>query len=67
MSADDELGYVYLPIETPTGDYYGGHRRAITFSPKVWSASTRARGSASGITSLFTMAFGIGIFRPLRR
>ncbi len=26
MSADEELGYVYLPIETPTGDYYGGHR-----------------------------------------
>jgi len=26
MSADAELGYVYLPIETPTGDYYGGHR-----------------------------------------
>jgi quinoprotein glucose dehydrogenase len=26
MSADDELGYVYLPVETPTGDYYGGHR-----------------------------------------
>jgi quinoprotein glucose dehydrogenase len=26
MSADLELGYVYLPVETPTGDYYGGHR-----------------------------------------
>ena len=26
ISADPELGYVYLPIETPTGDYYGGHR-----------------------------------------
>jgi quinoprotein glucose dehydrogenase len=26
MSADAELGYVYLPIETPTADYYGGHR-----------------------------------------
>ena len=26
MAADPELGYVYLPIETPTGDYYGGHR-----------------------------------------
>ena len=21
-----ELGYVYLPVETPTGDFYGGHR-----------------------------------------
>ena len=26
MSVDDELGYVYLPTGTPTGDYYGGHR-----------------------------------------
>ncbi len=26
MSADDELGYVYLPIGTPTNDFYGGHR-----------------------------------------
>lgn len=26
MSGDPELGYVYLPIGTPTSDYYGGHR-----------------------------------------
>ena len=26
MSADQELGYVYLPIGTPTNDWYGGHR-----------------------------------------
>ncbi len=26
MSADEELGLVYLPVEDPTGDYYGGHR-----------------------------------------
>ena len=26
MSADEELGYVYLPIGTPVTDYYGGHR-----------------------------------------
>ena len=26
MSADLELGYVYLPIETPTNDTYGGDR-----------------------------------------
>lgn len=26
MSADPELGLVYLPVELPTGDYYGGHR-----------------------------------------
>ncbi len=26
MSADLELGYVYLPTEAPTADYFGGHR-----------------------------------------
>ena len=26
MSGDPELGYVYLPISTPTNDWYGGHR-----------------------------------------
>jgi quinoprotein glucose dehydrogenase len=26
MSADADLGYVYLATEMPTGDYYGGHR-----------------------------------------
>jgi quinoprotein glucose dehydrogenase len=27
MSVDEELGYVYLPVSTPTNDYYGGHRK----------------------------------------
>ena len=26
LSVDEELGLAYLPIESPTGDYYGGHR-----------------------------------------
>ena len=26
LSADEELGYVYIPVEMPTGDYYGGPR-----------------------------------------
>jgi len=27
MSADEELGYLYLPVGTPTNDWYGGHRK----------------------------------------
>ncbi len=27
LSGDEELGYVYIPVEAPTGDFYGGHRR----------------------------------------
>ncbi len=26
FSADEELGYVYLPVEAASGDFYGGHR-----------------------------------------
>jgi quinoprotein glucose dehydrogenase len=26
MSGDEELGHVYLPLTTPTNDWYGGHR-----------------------------------------
>ena len=27
LTADQELGYVYVPLGTPTNDYYGGHRQ----------------------------------------
>ncbi|MCC6242588.1 MAG: pyrroloquinoline quinone-dependent dehydrogenase, partial [Gemmatimonadaceae bacterium] len=26
ITVDEELGLVYLPVESPTGDYFGGHR-----------------------------------------
>ncbi len=26
LTADEELGYVYIPVEMPTGDFYGGNR-----------------------------------------
>jgi glucose dehydrogenase len=26
MTVDEDLGLAYLPVESPTGDYYGGHR-----------------------------------------
>jgi quinoprotein glucose dehydrogenase len=26
MTVDEQLGLVYLPVESPTSDYYGGHR-----------------------------------------
>ena len=26
LAADEELGYVYIPVEMPTGDFYGGNR-----------------------------------------
>lgn len=26
LTGDEELGYVYIPVENATGDFYGGHR-----------------------------------------
>ena len=26
ITVDEDLGLVYLPVETPTSDFYGGHR-----------------------------------------
>jgi quinoprotein glucose dehydrogenase len=26
MTVDEDLGYIYLPVEAPTSDWYGGHR-----------------------------------------
>jgi quinoprotein glucose dehydrogenase len=31
ISVDEDLGLVYLPVEEPTGDYYGGHRPGNNF------------------------------------
>jgi quinoprotein glucose dehydrogenase len=37
FSADAERGYVYLPLEAPTGDFYGGHRQGDNlFSDSPW-------------------------------
>ncbi len=46
MSADLELGYVYLPMEAPTNDFYGGHRpgdNLFTQSLVALDASTGQR------------------------
>jgi glucose dehydrogenase len=52
FSADEELGYVYLPVESPTGDFYGGHRPG--------------RADEGGIVVTRTLMFagqGCGLFR----
>ncbi len=46
MSADLKLGYVYLPTEAPTNDFYGGHRpgdNLFTQSVVALDASTGER------------------------
>jgi quinoprotein glucose dehydrogenase len=31
ITVDGKTGLVYLPVEDPTSDYFGGHRPATTF------------------------------------
>ncbi|MEZ5416538.1 MAG: PQQ-binding-like beta-propeller repeat protein [Vicinamibacterales bacterium] len=44
MSADEQLGLVYVPVEAPTGDYYGGHRHGNN----LWSSSLVALDTKTG-------------------
>ena len=44
MSADEQLGLVYVPVEAPTGDYYGGHRHGNN----LWSSSIVALDTKTG-------------------
>lgn len=44
ISFDAETGYVYLPTEAATGDYYGGHRHG----PNLFSTSLVALDSRTG-------------------
>lgn len=44
MSADESLGLVYVPVEAPTGDYYGGHRHG----DNLYSSSLVALNTKTG-------------------
>ena len=51
MSADEELGIVYMPVELPTGDYYGGHRHGSAKGPdsSLFSESLLALDIKTGL------------------
>jgi len=60
MTVDEELGLAYLPVESPTSDFYGGHRPGpTTCSAKVSSASISRPGSASGTSNSCITRSGI--------
>jgi quinoprotein glucose dehydrogenase len=42
MTIDEELGLVYMPVEMPTNDYYGGHRHGNNlFGSSIVAADIR--------------------------
>ena len=63
MSADPELGYLYLPVETPTHDFTGGTGLATICLQKVSSASRPGQAKECGTIRSSTMASGTTI-RP---
>ena len=66
ISVDEQLGMVYLPVELPTGDYYGGHRPGNGLFGESLVAVDLQTGSASGTTSSSITASGTWTFRARR-
>ena len=66
MSADAELGLVYVPVEMPTGDYYGGNRPGDTLFADSLVALDVKTGRASGTTRRCTTTCGTGTCRARR-
>jgi glucose dehydrogenase len=64
MSADEELGYVYLPVSTPTNDYYGGHRPGDRLFGESLVCLDVTTGGRSGTISSFITACGTMTCRP---
>ena len=62
FSADPELGYVYLPVELGTGDFYGGHR----LGDNLFSQSIVALEAATGerVWHFQTVHHGIWDYDP---
>ena len=67
MSADEELGYVYLPVSTPTNDYYGGHRLGDNlFADSLVCLNSQKPGNGFGTFKFCITDSGIMI-RPPRQ
>ena len=66
MAIDEALGLVYLPVEAPTSDYYGGQRPGNNLFAETIVAVDSRPASASGISSWCTIRSGAST-SPARR
>ena len=63
ITVDEQLGLVYLPVESPTSDYYGGHRPGNNlFGESLVCVDPENRNAASGTTSWCTIRSGTWTF-----
>ena len=60
ISVDEELGTVFLPVEMPTGDYYGGHRPGAGLFGEIWSLSIWDRQAEVALPVHSSTASGTG-------
>ena len=68
MTVDTKLGIAYIPLGSPTYDFYALDRPgANLFGAHRWWRSMRAPGNAAGISSLCTTIFGIPTPARFRR
>ena len=59
MTLDAARGLLYMPVSTPSNDFYGGNRAgANLFRRYHWSASMQRRACAAGTTSWCTTDCG---------
>ena len=59
LTVDEELGIAYLPVEIPTGDYYGGHRPGDNlFGESLVAVDLETGERTCGISSSFTTRSG---------
>ncbi len=61
ITLDEQRGLVYLPLGTPSNDFYGGSALARTCTGNPLYASMRTQGSASGFFRRSIMACGTTI------
>ena len=68
FSADPELGLVYIPVGTPTNDYYGGDRPGNNlYAESLLAIAARQRQAACGTSRACITACGTTTFPPRRR
>ena len=66
VTVDEQLGLVYLPVESPTGDYYGGHRPGNNLFGESLVCVDLKTGKAQVVHNWSTIHCGTWIFPPRR-
>ena len=66
FSADEELGYVYMPVTSPTSDMYGGHRLGNNLFGQSLVCVKADTGERVWHFQLTHTISGTSIRRPLR-